>query len=217
MSFTKNLKTYFLFHPVNTILIGLNLLMLIVTYLFGGFTTAVLLKLGAIFPPYVIDNQEYHRLILAMFLHGSIIHFLMNNFVLYQLGAYLERLIGSINYLILYMVSGLISSIVITYFGEVMSITIGASGAIYGVMAGLLMLTFIRTHWFSDHQIRNIRQLMILNVIFTFIVPNISILGHLGGLVAGLLLILLLSPKRPDYRNKLTKEKYINALNEQNR
>jgi rhomboid protease GluP len=191
--------------------------MLIVTYLFGGFTTAVLLKLGAIFPPYIIDNQEYHRLILAMFLHGSIIHFLMNNFVLYQLGAYLERLIGSINYLILYMVSGLISSIVITYFGEVMSITIGASGAIYGVMAGLLMLTFIRTHWFSDHQIRNIRQLMILNVIFTFIVPNISIFGHLGGLVAGLLLILLLSPKRPDYRNKLTKEKYINALNEQNR
>ncbi len=214
MSFTKNLKTNFLFHPVNTILIGLNLLMLIVTYLFGGFTTAVLLKLGAIFPPYIIDNQEYHRLILAMFLHGSIIHFLMNNFVLYQLGAYLERLIGSINYLILYMVSGLISSIVITYFGEVMSITIGASGAIYGVMAGLLMLTFIRTHWFSDHQIRNIRQLMILNVIFTFIVPNISILGHLGGLVAGLLLILLLSPRRPDYRNKLTKEKYINALNE---
>lgn len=214
MSFTKNFKTYFLFHPVNSILIGINTIMLLITYISGGFSVSNLLDLGAIFPPYIIDNSEYYRLVLAMFLHGSVLHFLMNNFVLYQLGAYLERLIGSRNYIILYMVSGLISSLVITYFGDAMSVTIGASGAIYGVMAALLMLTFIRNHWFSAPQVRSIRQLMIVNVLFTFIVPNISIFGHLGGLVTGLLLILLLSPTRPDYRKKLTQEKYINALND---
>ncbi|HKL61620.1 MAG TPA: rhomboid family intramembrane serine protease [Acholeplasma sp.] len=214
MSFTKNLKTYFLFHPVNTVLIGLNTVMLVITYAIGGFSVPNLLKLGAIFPPYIIDNNEYFRILMAMFLHGSLIHFLMNNFVLFQLGAYIERLIGSVNYFILYMVSGVVSSLIITYLGSTMSITIGASGAIYGVMAGLLVLTFIRTHWFDDRQIRSIRQLMLINVLLTFVIPNISILGHLGGLISGIAIIFLLTPKRPAYRKKLTQEIYINALND---
>lgn len=186
-------------HPVNAIIITLNLLFFIIALFTGGFDIENLVRIGAIFPPFILDDGEYFRLITGMFLHANVFHFLMNMYVLYYLGGHMEQLIGPRKYLLLYMFSGIVSSLVITYFGDPRTVTVGASGAIFGIMGGLFMLTILRKNWFHPRTIRSIQNLMALNLILTFVVANISIFGHLGGLIAGILLFFVITPEHPYY------------------
>jgi len=197
--FKSKIKEYYKFHPVTTIILVINLVMAVLLIVTGGFDTLNLVKFGALVPVLVTEEGEYHRIITAMFLHGGFLHLLSNSFVLYYIGAYMERLVGPKKYLLIYMISGIISSIFVLFLASDLSVTIGASGAIFGVIGGLLVLTFLRKSWFSDHAIRTIRQLIIINVVITFLVPNISIPGHMGGLIAGILLCYLMAPKSPYY------------------
>ena len=192
-------KEYYKFHPVTTIILVINLVMAVLLIVTGGFDTENLVKFGALVPILVTKEGEYYRIITAMFLHGGFLHLLSNSFVLYYIGAYMERLVGPKKYLFIYMISGIISSLFVLFLASDLSVTIGASGAIFGVIGGLLVLTFLRKEWFSDHSIRTIRQLIIINVVITFLVPNISIPGHMGGLIAGILLGYLIAPKSPYY------------------
>ena len=197
--FKSKIKEYYKFHPVTTIILVINLVMAVLLIVTGGFDTLNLVKFGALVPILVIEEGEYYRIVTAMFLHGGFLHLLSNSFVLYYIGAYMERLVGPKKYLLIYMISGIISSIFVLFLASDLSVTIGASGAIFGVIGGLLVLTFLRKEWFSDHAIRTIRQLIIINVVITFLVPNISIPGHMGGLIAGILLCYLMAPKSPYY------------------
>jgi rhomboid protease GluP len=190
-------KDYIKKHPITFILLLLNTMMLFIVIFTGGFTNFNLVRWGAIFPPLIIDNQEFNRLIAAMFLHGSIPHYLFNSVALYYLGGHMERLIGPRWYVVLYMGSGLLSSLLVTYLGDLNAVTIGASGAIFGIMGGLFMLTIKQKKWFHPRTIRSIQQLMVMNLVITFLVPNISILGHLGGLMMGLAILFFFTPKYP--------------------
>lgn len=190
-------KDYITKHPITFILLLLNTVMVFVVIFTGGFTTLNLVRWGALFPPLIRDNQEYFRLIAAMFLHGSITHYLFNSFALYYLGGHMERLIGPKWYLILYMGSGLLSSLFVAFLGNIGDVTIGASGAIFGIMGGLFMLTIKQKKWFHPRTIKSIQQLMIMNLVITFLVPNISILGHLGGLIMGMAILYFFTPKYP--------------------
>jgi membrane associated rhomboid family serine protease len=76
-------------------------------------------------------------------------------------------------------------------------LTIGASGALYGIMAAMMYITFRYPHWFTPASVRSIRQTTILNFIITFLFPNISIIGHVAGFVFGILASILLVPKMP--------------------
>jgi rhomboid protease GluP len=195
------ITTYIKKHPINGILIAVNFVFFVTSLLTGGFSIENLIKLGAIYPPFIIDQGEYFRLITGMFLHANVFHFLMNMYVLYYLGGHMERLIGPRKYLILYVFSGVASSLVITYFGDVNTVTVGASGAIFGIMGGLFMLTILRKNWFHPQTIRSIQNLMALNLLLTFVIANISIYGHLGGLVAGILIFFLITPQEPYFIN----------------
>jgi len=197
--FREKFIQYYKFHPITTIILGINLLMAVLLIIAGGFNTLNLVEFGALVPILVFEEGEYYRIITAMFLHGGFLHLFSNSFVLYYIGAYLERLIGPKRYLLVYMISGIVSSLFVLFFAPEISVTIGASGAIFGVIGGLLMLTFLRKNWFTDHAIGTIRQLILINVVITFLVPNISIPGHMGGLIAGILLFFLITPKSPYY------------------
>ena len=154
-------------------------------------------------------NTEYYRLITAIFLHGSFLHYLFNTlFGFFIIGASLERLIGSKKYLIALIVSGLGSSAIVygweyisfVYFnsGRIVQ-TLGASGAIFGTMGFLFYLTLVRPHWFSPQDISSIRGIILLNVVFSFF-GNISTSGHLGGLATGFIAALILTGKQPYYK-----------------
>lgn len=197
MNYTEYFKEYYKNHPVTSIIIIINLVMGFLVMFSGGFSIPNLISWGAIVPPLITEQGEYYRIVAAMALHGSILHLLMNSYVLFYIGGHLEKLLGPKKYLLVYLVSGIISSLFVVYFGEPNVVTIGASGAIFGVMGGLFMLTIKKASWFHPQTIRSIRNLMVINLIFTFVIPNISVLGHLGGLIAGVLLFFVITPDEP--------------------
>lgn len=203
-NYKKLLKTYFIFQPATMIFLIINIFMMFVTLFMGGFNVESLVKLGALYPPFVTEFGEYYRLITTAFLHGSILHALFNMIALFYLGGHLERLIGSLRYTLLYLLSALGSSIAVVLL-KPNSVTIGASGAIYGIIGALLVLTFTRKEWFYSHVIRSIRNLIIINIAFTFLVPSISIEGHLGGFIIGFIFIQFMTPYEPQIQKKLEK------------
>jgi rhomboid protease GluP len=198
---TDYIRRYIKLHPVTSILLLINLLMVFVVLLMGGFKNSVLLELGGLVPILVTEFNEYERLLFSMFLHGSIIHFLMNGLALFFLGGFLERYLGYVRYTLIYLLSGLGSSIAVVLFGP-NAITIGASGAIYGVVGALFLLITLRPNWFPPQAAKSIRTLIVVNLILTFVLPSISLEGHLGGLLVGVILIFPLIPKYPYFMMK---------------
>jgi membrane associated rhomboid family serine protease len=128
-----------------------------------------------------VAHGEWWRLITAAFLHYGPFHLLLNMLALWWFGSALERRIGSGRFLAIYLVSGLAGST-----GALMldptTPTVGASGAIFGILgAGLVMEQFQRDYVFGGSAL----GIIVLNLVFTFSVANISIGGHIGGLLAG--------------------------------
>ena len=186
-------KTFIKKCPITSFLIIVNTVMFLITVFMKGEFNENLVKLGGLVPILVRYNNEYYRMFAAMFLHGSFLHYLLNTFFgLMIISAGLEKLIGSFKYFIIYISTGLVSSIFVVYFAKdfesLWTLTIGASGAIYGVMGCFLYILFFKGHLMQTFEQRYIRNLLIINLIFTFIAPSISILGHLGGLIGGLVI-----------------------------
>jgi len=186
--------------PVTTLIVLINTIMFLLTIIKGGFNSSTLIELGALYPPLVTEGHQYYRLITATFLHGSVFHFLSNIlFGVIIISAGLEKLIGSWRFLIVYIGSGIISSIVVTLIGG-NAITIGASGSIFGVMGTFLIIIVYKTHMLTYSDQDYIKKLLIINLILTFFGPNISIPGHLGGLLGGLIFgALVLNVRNRDF------------------
>jgi len=130
--------------------------------------------------PAEVASGEYWRLLTAGFLHGNLIHLATNMLSLYWLGIPLERILGRGRMLTIYLLSLLGSSVAVLLFSAPVSLTIGASGAVYGLM-GALLATFRRLKL----DLRPLAVVLALNVFITFSVPGLSWQGHLGGFVVG--------------------------------
>jgi rhomboid protease GluP len=190
-----NIKTYYQYHPLTATIILINVMMGFVVLFSGGFTTLNLISWGALFPPLIQLQGEWYRLLTSMLLHGSLVHLLLNMYALYFIGGFMERLLGTYKYLMFYVIAGLTASLLVYFLGNPMTVTIGASGAIFGLMGGLLALTFLKPLLLPPATTNNIRFIALINIIFTFTIPNISIYGHLGGLLSGILLTFILFKK----------------------
>lgn len=125
---------------------------------------------------------ETYRIVTGAFLHGGVMHIGFNMLLLYQLGSLLERTIGLGRFVGLYSVSLLGGSVGILLVSPPNAFTIGASGAVYGLMGATIVIVRNRG---GDIWSSGLGGLLLINVMITFIVPNISVGGHFGGLVAG--------------------------------
>jgi membrane associated rhomboid family serine protease len=131
-----------------------------------------------------IDDGAVYRLLTSMFIHYGILHLLLNMWALWMLGRNLEAALGPMRFAALYILSGLGGSIA-GYLFSPGSISAGASGAIFGLFAALfIVLKRLRRDTSS------VVPILVINLVLTFTIPNISIAGHLGGLVAGALVAL---------------------------
>ena len=137
---------------------------------------------GALFGPAIADG-EYWRLITSGFLHAGLIHIAFNMYLLYILGTMLEPAIGRARFLALYFTSLLGGSVGALLINPD-SLTVGASGAVFGLMGGVVVIMCARGF---DPMASGIPALIGLNLLITFVFPGISIGGHLGGLAAGVL------------------------------
>jgi membrane associated rhomboid family serine protease len=127
-----------------------------------------------------VGQGDYWRLITAAFLHYGPFHLLTNMFVLYWFGSLLEQRIGSGKYLLLYLVSGLAGSAGALIASPLVP-TVGASGAIFGVLGAGLVLERQRDYVFGGSAL----GIIVINLVLSFAIANISIGGHIGGLIGG--------------------------------
>ncbi|MET7395423.1 rhomboid family intramembrane serine protease [Dactylosporangium sp. NPDC005572] len=130
-----------------------------------------------------VANGQYYRLFTSMFLHYGILHLAMNMWALWVLGRPLEAILGRVRFLTLYLLSGLAGSISVYLFSAPNALTAGASGAIFGLFAALIVV--LRK---MGRSIAGILPVLVLNLVITFSFAGaISWQGHLGGLVGGAL------------------------------
>ena len=142
---------------------------------------------GALFGPLVAEG-DWHRLLTAAFLHYGPLHLGMNMLVLWWIGRPLELALGPLRYSLLYLVAGLAGSAG-ALIASPNAVTVGASGAIFGILGAAIVLERQQTYVLGGSAI----TLLVLNLVLTFTIPGISIGGHLGGLAGGALAILALS------------------------
>ncbi len=133
-----------------------------------------------LFGPFVAEG-EWWRLITSMFLHAGILHIALNMLGLWWLGSMVEQLLGHGRYLGLYFAAGLAGSAG-ALLASPLQPTVGASGAIYGILGSLLILEWLQTGTFAGPAL----TLIVINLAFSFTASGISWGGHIGGLVAGI-------------------------------
>jgi len=175
---------------VTTTLIGINVGIYLLQLAGGASINANsgwIFEHGALYGPLVAQG-DWYRLLTAAFLHYGPIHLGMNMLALWWIGRPLEAYLGSVRYLMLYLVSGLAGSAG-ALIASPNGITVGASGAIFGILGAAIVLERQGNYVLGGSAL----TLLIVNIAFTFAVPGISIGGHLGGLAAGALSILVLS------------------------
>jgi membrane associated rhomboid family serine protease len=142
---------------------------------------------GVLYGPLVADG-EWWRLFTAMFLHYGPLHLGLNMLALWWFGSAVETVLGRGRYLLLYIVSGLAGSAG-ALIANPNALTVGASGAIFGILGAAFVLERQRTYVLGG----GAGALIVLNIIFSFTVSGISIGGHLGGLAGGAIGTLALS------------------------
>jgi rhomboid protease GluP len=159
-----------------------------------GADTRTLIAFGAKSNLHILRG-DYWRFLTPVFLHIGFVHLLFNQYALYLFGREVERLFGTLRFSLIYLLAGIAGSVASFAFSP--SVSAGASGAIFGII-GALTLFFLRNREFlgeaGQRQTRNLFGLIGLNLLLGFTMQGIDNYGHLGGLVAGVLLGAVLAP-----------------------
>ncbi len=194
-------------------IIGMNLIIGLITiilqYSSPNLFREIIIRFSAV-PIYTINGWEPYRLITSMFLHGGFIHLLLNMFALFIFGPDVERVLGRIRYLILYFVSGIIADYAHAYFilefypvrELLLTPSIGASGAIFGVMAAFAVFFPLRRLFIFigfpivAPAIVAVFIMALLQFAYALFNPfsQVAYAAHLGGFIAGLILALIYKP-----------------------
>ena len=135
-----------------------------------------------------IADGQWYRLVTAMFLHYGVIYLLLNMWALWVLGRSLEANLGRARFAALYLIAGLGGNVAAYLFSAQNSATAGASTAVFGLFAALIIIERK-----LGRDISQVIPILVINLVFTLTVPGISIPGHLGGLAVGAAMALVLA------------------------
>lgn len=167
--------------PVTLTIIAINLGIFVISFIFN--LQQDLIILGAM-PPieYVLATGEYWRFLTSFFIHSGLMHVVFNMIILLHAGGYLEPHLGSRHFSFFYMISGLLVSFFSGVFTNALSV--GASGAIFALLGFLLFFELLaRKRGIRTNNL--IVPLVAINIIITIIIPQISFVAHLSGLIIG--------------------------------
>ena len=188
---------------VNTAIIIINVLCFLYLELQGSTENAgFMLAHGAMFAPLVVDHGQYYRLVTSVFMHFGVTHLMNNMLVLFVLGDNLERALGHVKYLIFYLLCGVganLVSMTVNLMTGSLSVGAGASGAIFGVVGGLVYAVGVNRGRLEDLTSRQLGVMILLTLYHGFTSMNIDNAAHIGGLAAGILLGILLYRKPRRY------------------
>ncbi len=144
-------------------------------------------RLGGNYYAATIEGGQLWRLAAAMLLHGSLIHIAFNAYAMWNLGSNLERYAGPRATVIAFVVTGLIASLASSLLGNRQAISVGASGAVFGVLgfACVVGVQNLAQFWL---QLRRNAMVLLPSLLLSAVIPNVDNFGHVGGVVAGLAL-----------------------------
>jgi len=187
--------------PAVLALIIVNVAVFIIELLAGGSTNPLTLhRLGELDTNSVIFRHQYWRLLTALFLHYGPVHIFFNLFALLLLGPALERQVGGFFFAVCYLVSGIGSSIAVVLLTKLRLLEpvqlVGASGCVMGVVGTWTGFLLRHRHApLARQRLRNIFVIVLLQLAFDLVTPRVSMSAHLGGLLTGLLLGLIVPAK----------------------
>jgi len=190
---------------VTKILISICVAMYLLSLIITDNFTASLLILGANNRGLVL-NGEFYRLITSAFLHGSFIHLFVNMYSLWVIGSQVETYLGKVKFIVIYLLSALMGSLLSIVFLE-NSISIGASGAIFGLMGSLLYFGYHYRLYLSNALTNQIIPIIVANLFLGFAMTGIDNAAHIGGLIGGYLATMIVG-----LQYKSTKNETINGL-----
>jgi len=190
---------------ITKVLLIINILMYLISVMcFDDFTDA-LIVLGANHRGLVLNGQ-FFRLLTSAFLHGSLVHLFVNMYSLWIIGSQVETYMGKIKFLLIYLLSAFMGSLFSIVFLE-NTLSVGASGAIFGLMGSLLYFGYHYRLYLSNALTSQIIPIIILNLIIGFSSSSIDNGAHIGGLIGGYLSTMIVGLKY-----KSTKRETINGI-----
>lgn len=172
---------------ITYILIFINILFYVLSIISNSFYNSMVLN------PSKILNGEYYRLLSCIFMHGGIIHLLCNMYCLYVIGPQVESFFGKIKYIVIYLLSGIIGSLMSLSITN--SISLGASGAIFGLLGSILYFGYHYRVYLSQAIKSQIIPLIVLNIFLGFILNGVDNAAHIGGLIGGILVSMMAGVK----------------------
>ena len=205
----ENTKFEKVFKPkkivITYILIGINIIMYLLSLFITNNFNAALIMLGANNRTLVLSG-DYYRLITSAFLHGSLLHLLVNMYSLLVIGKEVETYLGKTKFLLIYLLSAFMGSLLSIVLHD-NTIGIGASGAIFGLLGSLLYFGYHYRLYLASSLTSQIIPIIILNLIFGFMTPGIDNACHIGGLIGGYLSTMIVG-----IEYKSTKSDTINGI-----
>lgn len=207
----NELKRKFKKFPITISLIGICVVVYVISFVLFGeeMNTQEGLVMGAYNPLYVYYKHEIYRLFTANFIHFGLLHIAVNCYSLYGLGMFIEASLKTKKYVIVLLISALATTtlpfllFLLNGFG-VYSVSGGISGVIFGLIGALGALALKYRQVFMD-VFKQLAPNVILMLVISFVVPSISMSGHLSGLIGGFVstyVILNIKPKKKNpYRD----------------
>ena len=178
--------------PVTLILVAVNIIVFLVMSALGDTEDAYFMLMhGASFSPAVVLGGEYYRLFTSMFLHFGAEHLLYNMLMLIFLGDTLEKIVGKIPYLLIYLAGGMagnLLSVAVEWRQEMFSVSAGASGAVFAVLGALCFSVILNKGKLQDYSGRRLLLMAVLSVVQGMTASGINNWAHVGGLIGGFVL-----------------------------
>ena len=190
---------------VNIGLIILNVLYFLYLEIAGSSEDVIFMyENGAMLAPAVLEDGEYYRLLTAVFMHFGIDHIINNMIVLFALGDNLERALGHVKYLLLYLFCGVGANWISMMMGspDSMVVSAGASGAVFGVVGGLFYAVLINRGQLEDLSTRQLLVMIVLSLYLGFTESGVDNVAHIGCLILGILAGVLLYRKPKKFMNR---------------
>ena len=181
-------------------LIVINVAVFLILSAMGDTEDAVfMLNHGGMYEPLIVQEHEYYRLFTSMFLHFGIRHLGNNMLVLFFVGDCLERSIGKIKYLLIYLLGGIganIFSLGMEVYRQESVVSAGASGAVFAVIGALLYIVIRNRGRIENFTTRQLMILAALSLYHGVTSAGVDNAAHFGGLVCGFFLCVLLYRRR---------------------
>lgn len=191
------------FLTVNKVIIAINIIVFILMSIHGDPTDAeYLYNHGGISPHKFFKEFELGTLFTSMFIHAGISHIVNNMLMLWLMGDVLEREFGKIYYFIVYigsgLAAGLLSQVYYLMQGKEYTVSVGASGAIFGVIGAVVWILIRNKGQWNNISLKRVILYLVISVVAGLNDASVGMVAHIGGFIAGFIICMILYRKQGD-------------------